>query len=159
MPTITRANARNFARPLSRPQPRGPVQAYKTYAIEAPLNTHWVKVNCIAAGCLNQHNGFRIEVDLNSDLGRKQAYYITQHSGRQFTEHQDERPGIVVFEFPPGTECFAPHYRPAGKPPLFIVRGGDWRQNLGVERRHTSAESWVDDFASHQDRLERTIRR
>jgi hypothetical protein len=158
MTTITRENAASFKRPVNRPDPVGPAHAYKTYSIEAPVETHWVEVSCEEAGCLNHHNGFKTQVDVSTELGKRQAWYITQRSGREFTETQDGA-SMVTFTFPPGTECFAQHRAKSDRPPLLLVRNGDWRRYLGRPVVHDSPESWVDDFASHQDRLVRYLGR
>lgn len=151
MTTITRENAASFKRPVNRPDPVGPVQAYKTYSIETPVETHWKETSCEDAGCLNHHSGFKTSVDVSTEFGKKQAWYITQRSGRKFTESQDGT--VVTFIFPPGTECFATHRVRADRPPLLLVRNGDWRRYLGRPTIHNTPEAWVDDFASHQDKL------
>lgn len=153
MPTITRANAASFRRPLTRPDPIGPVQAYKTYAIAAPLDTHWRIIGCDEAGCSAMRNGFQTKVDSSTDLGRRQAGYIRFRQTRPFTETREA--GITVFTFPAGVRCFTRHQTRRSRPPLFVVRGGDWRSYLGRPQVHTSPDAWVDDFRSHQERLEK----
>jgi hypothetical protein len=90
-------------------------------------------------------------VDESLDLGARQAAYIRQRAGRPFTEARDG--GLTVFTFPPGTDCFTQHQTRRSRPPLFVVRQGDWRGHFGAPQVHSSPEAWVDDFASHQDRL------
>lgn len=152
MPTITRENAAAFRRPLYRPDPVLPVQAMKTYAIHAPLSTHWRPASCEEVGCLAQHNGFQTRVDESTDLGARQAAYVHQRAGRPFREAREG--GLTVFTFPPGVECFTQHQTRRDRPPLFVVRPGDHR-GYGRPQVHSSPEGWVDDFASHQDRLAR----
>lgn len=153
MTTITRGNAATFHRPLSRPDPVGPPQAYKTYAVRAPLDTHWRTVSCDEAGCLARHNGFRTAVDESTDLGARQATFIRQRAGRPYREAREA--GLTVFTFPAGTECFTQHKTRRSRPPLYIVRGGDWRRHFGTPQVHSSPDAWVDDFRSHQERLEK----
>lgn len=156
MTLITRENAAAFRRPLIRPAPVGPVQAYKTYSIAAPVSTHWRTISCETAGCVAHANGFTVAVDETSDLGARQAGYIRLRAGRPFSESREA--GVTVFTFPAGTRCFEQHRTRRSRPPLFVVRGGDWRRHLGGQTVHASPEAWVDDFASHQDRLARARR-
>jgi hypothetical protein len=47
---------------------------------------------------------------------------------------------------------------PLERPELYVVRGGDWRGNpRGEVRRHSGPDSWVNDFAEHQDRIARVV--
>jgi hypothetical protein len=131
----------------------------QTYALAAPLATHWRPATCEEVDCANQAAGWRTVVDEATDLGQRQAAYVRTQAGRAFGEHR-EGP-LTVFTFPAGQRCFAAHQQPLEREPLYLVRGGDWRGNpRGVPvRRHVRAADWVDDFANHQldlrDRLER----
>lgn len=154
MTTVDR-NTVNFQRPLNRPNPVGPVQAYKTYSIEAPLSSHWRDADCEEVGCLQFHNGFRTTVDLSTELGQAQFDYIVKRSGRAHGRGQDGT--IVTFLFPPGTQCFSQHKIRIDRPPLLVVRNGDWRRYLETVHVHQTPESWVDDFATHQDKLVRYL--
>jgi hypothetical protein len=151
MPIITRENAAQFRRPLVRPEPAGPPGAYKTYSITAPLDTHWRVITCEEAACPAHEHGFRIAVDDSGGLGAQQAGYIRTRSGRPFRESREA--GLAVFTFPAGTQCFTRHQSRRSRPPLFVVRGGDWRAQIGRAKVHTSPENWVDDMRTHQDRL------
>lgn len=140
-------------------QPKLPVQAYQTYELAAPLRTHWRKATCEEAGCGAYLNGWRTTVDETTDLGQGQAAYIRTHSGRAFTEARDET-GRTVFEFAAGQRCFNSdqHRVPLEREPVYSVRQGDWRANLG-DRRILRADQWVDDFATHQNNLADKIQR
>lgn len=151
MTTITRQNAAAFRRPLYRPDPVGPASAYKTYSIVAPLDSHWRPATCEEIGCLAHHNGFRTAVDEATVLGQRQAEYIRQRAARPFSEAREGH--LTVFEFPPGTPCFTQHQTRRSRPPLYIVRPGDWRGSGSA--RALRADQWVDDFRSHQERLEK----
>lgn len=136
---------------LFRLDPAGPVQAYKTYAIKAPLSSHWRKATCAEFGCNAHRNGWRTIVPVNS----VQAQYIRAKSGRRFLEVKQDG-GLAEFRFPPGQMCFkaAEHQVPLERPPLFVVRDGDWRGNpTGRSMRHRSAEDWRDDFGEHQQNI------
>jgi hypothetical protein len=134
---------------LNRIPPQMPVGAYKTYSVRAPLETHWRPATCEEADCPNYLNGWKTILPADSDLVE-----VARHSGRQFTETRTEG-GLVEFTFEAGQPCFqtSNHRLPNDRPQLYSVRGGDWRGNLGVIRRHTRGADWVDDFANHQDQL------
>lgn len=143
-------------------EPKGPVWAYKTYLLKAPLTTHWRKATCAEVECEAFRKGWTSRVPGDSP----QAQYIRAMSGRTFTEHpavdydtaigQDvPLVGLTDFKFDPGQQAFASeehaHKIPLERDPLFIVRDGDHRGNpTGFRRRHTSADHWVEDFALHQ---------
>lgn len=148
---------------VSRFAPVGPVQAYLTYGWSMPQPTHWVPASCEDIDCDAWRMGWVTSVDLSTELGQRQYHYITHDKTRSYTE---TRTGgtIVDFTFPPGTPCFVNrptgdgHQRPVGKPPVFYRRDGDWRggQNRYI---HTRPEDWVDDFATHTDRLAAEIQK
>jgi hypothetical protein len=142
---------------LTRLEPAGPVHAYQTYQIVSPISTHFRDGTCDEAGCLAQRNGWRTTVDESTDLGARQAHYIRKQSGRRFTESRTET-GLTAFTFEAGQRCFATHKVPLERPELYVVRGGDWRGNpRGEVRRHSGPDSWVNDFAEHQDRIARVV--
>jgi hypothetical protein len=150
---------------VNRAQPAGPARAYQTYAISAPKATHTKAARCADVGCSMLANGFRIPADEATDLGARQAAYLRAEclpAGlpasaavrglRRYVETHEA--GLTVFTFPPGTECFAEHRVSLQRPELYIVRAGDWRGNpTGQVRRHTRPDLWVEDFATHQDRI------
>lgn len=137
-------------RPLFRPDPLLPAAAMKTYQILQPVATHYRDASCAEVDCVAQARGWRTTVDVATELGARQANYIRLHSGRHFTT--TEAGTLVTFEFPAGQRCFTPHKVPLDRPNIFVVRRGDYRDST-VERRHTRAADWVDDFANHQQRL------
>jgi hypothetical protein len=141
--------------------PNLPASEYRTYAIAAPRATHYRPASCAEARCAAHEHGWRSTVDERTDLGRAQARYVRLESGRRYTEHRDEGSGLTVFEFRPGQRCFSAHQVSLDRPPLYVVRDGDWRGNpRGTEPRvHARPEDWVEDFATHQDRLSRLIER
>ena len=135
--------------------PQMPASAYKTYQILSPVATHYRTGTCDEAGCLAYQHGWQTNVDEATDLGQRQAHYIRTLCGRRFTERRTEL-GITAFTFQPGQKCFATHKVPLDRPEFYVVRGGDWRGNpRGEVRRHSSGDSWVNDFAEHQDRIAR----
>ncbi len=127
-------------------------QFYKTYAIDAPRSTHTRPASCAEVECQAWANGWRTVVPSNSP----QAVYIRGKSERRFIEVRQDA-GMVEFFFSPGQSCFraGEHRISLERPPLFSVRGGDFRGNpLQLPtRRFARAEDWRDDFGEHQERI------
>lgn len=134
-----------------------PVTAVKTYAVSAPAEGDWWrKATCAEVDCEHHLNGWLTKVDESTDLGKQQAWYIRNKSGRRFTEDRNREPGLTLFVFEAGQACFAAdkHRLRTGRPELFVVRDGDWRGNpTGNRRVHQRPEDWVDEFANHQQQL------
>jgi hypothetical protein len=137
----------------NRLDPAMPAGSYKTYQLSAPRSTHFRPATCADVDCEAYLFGWQTTIDESTDLGRRQADYIRHKSARHFIENQDGR--LTVFTFEPGQTCFAQHQVRLERPPLFIVRGGDWRGNPRGEqpRYHSRPEFWVEDFADHQAKL------
>lgn len=136
-------------------------QFYKTYGAYAPLSTHWRPASCEEYECGPYLNGWVTPVDLSTAIGQQQAHYIRTDTSRRCREEQTG-PSQVRFVFGPGQRCFrsSEHRVPAGRPPLYVVSGGDWRGNPRGDRLvHRSVEDWVDDFANHQDKIAAAIGR
>ena len=139
-----------FQRPINRVEPAMPAGAYKTYQIAAPLGSHFRPATCAEIDCPDYLNGWRVRVEnLTPDL-----LHAARTSGRRYRE-VPVAAGETWLSFEAGQPCFraGEHRKRLERPELFIVRGGDWRQQIGEARRHTRAEDWVDDFANHQSRI------
>lgn len=135
--------------------PNMPIGAYQTFQISAPLETHWRPATCAEVDCAQYLGGWRVRVE---GLAEADVYAIA-NSGRRYVRH-DVAEGETWLVFGPGQSCFAAseHRVPLGRPELFVVRDGDWRGNpTGQVRKHANAEDWVDQFATHQDRVARAI--
>lgn len=136
-----------------------------TYQLAVPLATHWRRATCEEINCRRWRKGWRTQVDESTDLGQQQAHFIrnpTHYNAprRGYVESRDG--GITTFAFKPGNPCFKrdTHRIPLEREPLYIVRGGDWRGNPRREgRTHTHAANWVDDCATHLDRIAGRINR
>lgn len=134
-------------------EPLLPAHAKKTYSIMAPRATHFRKATCSEVDCEAEEFGWVSVIDEGTELGKRQAHYIRKLSGRRFHEEHSELEGRTVFTFEAGQSCFTEHEVPLGKPELYIVRDGDLQQNLGNVRQHTRPEDWVDDLATHQQKI------
>jgi hypothetical protein len=140
-------------------QPQMPPGAYQTYAIRAPRASHYRAATCAEVECAAWANGWTTIVPSDSP----QAVYIRAKSGRAFVEKRGEAPGMAEFVFKPGQECFrsGDHAVRLDRPPVFLRRGGDWRQEVGgiLPVRFSSPEAWRDDFGEHQERLADRVKR
>jgi hypothetical protein len=74
--------------------PKLPPQAFKTYQIVAPVSSHWRPATCAEVECPHHLHGWSTTVDLSTDLGRRQASYITRESKRRY--QADKAGGTLV---------------------------------------------------------------
>jgi hypothetical protein len=134
------------------PQQFGP-EWFKTYSMRSPLSTHWRPADCAEYECDEFLYGQVLTVDMGTELGQRQAYYLRHDRTRRMHE-QKVSDTLVKFVYGPGNECFnsGEHRVPIGRPPFLLVADGDWRGNpRGTPvRRHRQVEDWVEDFALHQ---------
>lgn len=143
-----------MAQQLNRITPAMPPEAYKTYRILSPVQTHFRPATCEEANCLAHLNGWVSTIDESTVLGQQQAHYIRTQSGRGYREERLPS-GLTQFTFEAGQRCFAgDHQVRLDRPELYLVQGGDWRGNpTGEHRQHQSARDWIDDFGEHQQTL------
>ncbi len=138
------------------PSMQGQPADYKTYAIASPIETHTREASCEEAECAAWQNGWVTRVDTSTDLGAQQAVYI-ESKVHDRTFHVKPGPDVDIreYRFPAGQRCFAaPHRVALERPAFFIVREGDFRGNpRGLPPVARSVDDWVDDFATHQDKL------
>ena len=146
--------------PVSRVKTRTPVEMMQTFQVVAPKSTHTRPATCEEVECAHYARGWSMKIDLGTDLGQKQAYYIKHSSGRSY-KVVSQRDGLVTLEFAPSQPCFQEHRLPTGRPEIFRVKGGDYRGNplRTPVRTHKKAEFWVEEFAENQDRLKTQIER
>lgn len=143
--------------PPNRPLPRMAPGAYKTYGLINPVGTHTVKVDCETYGCQNQRDGFLVPAMEGTPQGDAIAHAVRSQKQRGFTEVK-QPDGSTHFIFEPGTECFAEHRMPIGRPPLYVVKDGDWRESHN-KREHKRPEDWVEDFALNQQAVADAVQR
>lgn len=151
----------NGGRKLNRIQPALGAEYMKTYAVEAPVDTHWRRATCEEVQCEQQERGWKMQIDLSSELGQKQAYYIKYQSGRHFTHEKLNNEGMVELVFPPGQTCFREHKVRLDREERYVVKGGDFRGNpRGIPTRvHTRPELWVEDFQTNQEAIKEAQRK
>lgn len=133
---------------LNRIQPLMPPGAYQTYAYSRGRDIRR-KAACREVGCEAYAHGWETRVDEATEMGRAQAHYIRTQSGRTFRESRTAE-GLTVFRFEPYQRCFADHQTIAE---AFYVRGGDWRENRGLIRRHVNGRDWAEDFGTHAQKI------
>jgi hypothetical protein len=144
---------------LNRVVPKLGAHAYKSYSWRQPLSSHFRRVTCAEAQCRDYVHGWVTVVDTATPLGQRQFDYLSHDRSRSW--HMEKTgTSLVSFTYPPGNEGFDSarheHYKPAGRPPVLLVQDGDWRGNpRGTQARIMRPEDWVDDFATHQERLAR----
>lgn len=138
-------------RPINRITPHLPAAAYKTYAVSAPLATHFRPGTCEEVDCQPHQFGWATTVPRGS-----QDEAVIRSAGRSFSEERIGD-GFIKFTFPPGQPCFraSTHQVPLERPWIYLVRDGDWRGNpRGTQAYvHKRGGDWVDDFANHQQKL------
>lgn len=131
-----------------RPQdPRLPVQAYQTWSVKSRPDKA-VRSVCERVGCRAWREGWESVVDESTELGRGQAAYI--RSSRRTFREQRNGVGLTVFRFESGQRCFADHQT---IPEKYVVRGGDYRAQVGPVRVHARAADWVEHVQEHMGRL------
>lgn len=144
---------------------RLPPWAVKTYQINRPRDTHTRPATCEEASCAARANGWVTVADERTEAGRAIAWQVRRLARpvgkilspavaarvRRYVETIGPD-GTTRFTFGAGQECFAAHRVPVERPPLYIVREGDYRGNPrgGTPFVHTSGASWVEDSALHQ---------
>lgn len=147
---------------LNRIQPALGPEAYKSYSWRQPLETHFRRVRCADVQCADFTRGWVTVVDTATDLGQRQFDYLSHDKSRRW--HMEKTgTSLVSFTYPPGNEGFDSakheHYRPIGYEPIMLVHGGDFRGNpRGTRPVVMRPQDWIDDFATHQDRLARAQR-
>lgn len=139
---------------MSRLQP----QHKQTYAIRAPLATHWRSATCAEVECEMYVDGWRLNASVVTDADKK----FIRESGRHWTL-LDVGNGDQWLVFEPGTPCLLQwgpgqpfterHHKVQVRPEIYLLTPGDWRMWCGRGYKFDRPDQWVDDFGTHQDRL------
>lgn len=148
---------------VSRLAPDAGPENFKTYTMAAPFASHWRPASCEEYECDDFLHGFVMTIDFSSDLGQRQLHYLTKVDKDRRYHMQRTGPYEVKLIYGPGNPCFkrGEHRVPLDRPPFYLVSEGDWRGNpRGVRpRSYQRPEDWVDDFATHQNRIVDTLKR
>lgn len=151
-------------RRLNRIVPRLPVEKMQTYRIARPVQTHTRPGSCADVDCPQWANGWKtilpVEHVMVPALRRAAMQAVDLGDGRRrkcVVEAEDGR--TVVFRFEAGQPCLkaSEHRVRLDRPEIYLVRGGDWRANTGLVRRHTRPEHWVEDMQTTLEQVERRI--
>lgn len=137
---------------LNRAPVKMPPQFFKTYAVMAPVGTHFRPATCAEVDCPHYLHGWRVRVEsLTPDL-----QHAARNSGRRYAEQQVAE-GETWLVFEAGQPCFkaSQHRARLDRPELYVVRDGDHRGNpRGTKARlHQRPEHWLEDFAGHQSAI------
>lgn len=136
---------------LNRLPPAMRIEAYKTYNIAAPLETHWTAATCEQVDCPQYLNGWAIQLEILTP----QDQYMVRTAGRKFVEHS-VGPGQTWLVFEPGQPCFraGTHMRKLERDDVYGIRAGDWRGDptrRGLQQ--VSTQTWLDDSGENQQNL------
>lgn len=138
------------ARPLRRIAPLMGTQAYKTYQIASPLTTHYKPATCQEVDCEQYRIGWRLRLDILQPQDKK----AIKDSKRKFIV-EDDAEGVKWLVFEAGQPCFQAslHRKSLERPEIYRVGRGDYRSYDERSARILTPENWLDDFATHQDKL------
>lgn len=137
---------------MPRIQPLMGPMSYKTYTIRPRFR----KATCAEIDCKHWRDGWTFALeDLIKD---PQLLFMARHSGKRYQEKALNGKTYLVYS--PGQPCFASvsHQISIDEQPGMWVGRGDFRtfDRKGLPpnaRQHMRTEDWVDDFATHQDKL------
>ena len=116
--------------------------ATRDYVVRMPRDT-LVRSACEDVECEGWRCGWESHIDEGTPLGRHQAAYIRQQSGRTFTESRSG--ALTVFRFASGQRCFAEHRT---RPARLLVR-----QGRSLIREHSTFTGIAEDYTEHVGRL------
>ncbi len=148
-------------RPVQRLQPRTPVQAMQTYRISRPAATHTRPATCEEVECPDFVGGYTVRLPRGDDriaLLREAAAGRVDGLKRSITYEYRERAEQVFVVSGPCLKATTQR-APIDRPEIYRVRGGDWRANLGLIRKHSRPEHWVEDMQENLDAVRRRIER
>jgi hypothetical protein len=150
-------------RPVHRIEPVIPVQKMQTYKISKPVATHTRPATCEEIDCPDFLNGWVTRLP----HGDPRITFLRQACAGRVDGHRRQMIEVTridsaerEFLFNPGQPCLkaTTHRKDLERPEIYLVRGGDWRANLGLIRRHTHPEHWVEDMQENLEAVERRLR-
>ena len=146
--------------------PRLPSHLRKTYGVHhATRSAGCHEVIDGQPVCPAFFNGWYTDLDPTDQRGAAAVqYFDSGNSGRHFTKQQMPE-GFWRYTFSQGQRCFnAPHtVVDRQEEPKYLLLAGDHRHYIGEKDAttgevkpylvHSSADAFVDDFATHQEKL------
>lgn len=150
-------------RPVQRIQPLLPVQKMQTYRIARPVATHTRPATCEEVGCPDFLKGWITRLPIGDPriaLLKDAAAGRVDGLKREMLDVTGIDSAESEFLFNPGSPCLkaTTHRIGIDRPEIYLVRGGDWRANTGLIRRHTRPEHWVEDMQENLEAVERRLR-
>lgn len=136
-----------------RPQ-KSPYQ-FKTHAVRSPLATHFRRATCAEVACKAYREGWTFHKEALSP----EILYIATHSGRRYQTVQIA-PGQTMLVFEAGQTCFdfQSHVVSLDRPEFYFVGRGDSSVfQPRKARQHANVTDFMDDFATHLDRMHKHI--
>lgn len=122
-------------------------RTHKAYSLAAPLRTHFRKARCEEVECKHNREGWTYNVAmLDEELIR-----AIRVSGRRYKEVQYQ--GSTYWVFVPEQQCFAEHTIRLDREPFYFVTPNAKNLIVPAAKQHANGDNWVDDFATHQDRI------
>lgn len=135
--------------PIFRCDPQLPVTAMKTFEVRTPSATHFERVSCEEVDCRDFRDGWVVGFDVEKFSAAQELGRICTRLGKKFTVRRLDNK--IIFTFASGQACLNPHRERIDRPPIYIVRGGDWRGNpRGEHRTHRNAADFTEDWQESQ---------
>lgn len=139
---------------LNRITPAAPVTGFKTYGMRIIERE---PVTCEQDDCPHWLNGWAVTVLPDSpDVGVIEAACRGEVDGfrRRHDAPEVQSDGFVRYWFPPGQPCFRASRHSIPARARYTLRDGDWRGNPSGRSVSTDvAQTWLDDFGEHQQRI------
>lgn len=139
---------------LNRIVPKAPTRLFKTYGMRIIERE---PVSCELAECPRWPTGWAAVVLANSqDEATIEAACRGEIDGirRRWESATVQPDGFVRYVFPPGQPCFRASTHSIPLTARYTLRDGDWRGNpSGRIVTTNNAQTWIDDFGEHQQRI------
>lgn len=143
-----------MSRPLNRIVPKAPTRLFKTYGMRIVERE---PVSCEVVECVPYLNGWITTVLPSSEDERT---IIAACNGeidgirRMYAQRMFTGDGFMRYEFDAGQPCFRASTHSIPVTARYTLRDGDWRGNpTGREISTPNAQTWLDDFGEHQQRI------
>ncbi len=132
----------------------------QTYRISRPAATHTRPATCAEVECPDFVKGYTVHLPRGDDriaLLREAAAGRVDGLKRSMRDVTSIDSADQVFLM--GGPCLkaTQHRAPVDRPEIYVVRGGDWRTNLGLIRKHSRPEHWVEDMQETFDAVRRRV--